>query len=88
MEARPGASRAAFPDGYNPWRRRIGVAVKAPAQGGQANEELCALAAGFFEAAARDVSLVAGESHSQKAVQVLGLDRATALATLEARLAP
>ena len=86
VEAQPGASRGVFPDGFNPWRHRIGVAVKAQAQGGKANNEVCRLLAGFFAVPGRDVSLVAGASDSRKTVQVLGIDRPTALAALQAHL--
>jgi hypothetical protein len=86
VEAQPGASRAVFPDGFNPWRHRLGVAVKAQAQGGKANQEVCSLLAAFFKTPDRDVSLVAGASDSRKTVQVLGIDRPTALAALQTHL--
>lgn len=87
LEASPGARAAAFPDGYNPWRGRIGVRVRAPAQEGRANRELLALVAECFGVAASAVRLEAGQADARKAVFV-PLGRPAVLERLAARMAP
>jgi uncharacterized protein (TIGR00251 family) len=77
LEGRSGAKRAAFPDGFNEWRGRIGIAVRAPAQDGKANADVLAVVADFFGASLGDVKLVAGATDSRKAVAVdLPMDEA------------
>ena len=86
VEVRPGAARARFPDGFNPWRGRIGVAVRAPPHGGRANREVCSLAATALGVPTHHVRLVAGASDSRKTLAVDGLDVHAARRALEAAL--
>jgi len=75
VEVVPGAARAEFPAGYNPWRNRIEVRVPAPPVNGRANLALVQLVADFFERPVRDVRVVAGETNRQKRLLVLGISR-------------
>jgi len=86
LEAHPGARRAAFPDGFNAWRGRIGVAVRAPPQEGKANREVVALVADFFGVPRAGVAVELGVSDSRKVVAVTGLDAAAGRRLLEAAL--
>lgn len=82
LEATPGAKQAAFPAGFNPWRGRIGIAVRAAAQDGQANAEVVAAVAAFFGVPAR---LASGATDRRKRVEV-DVARGDAVAALEAHL--
>ena len=84
LEASPGAGHTRFPDGYNPWRGRLGVRVREPARGGKANAAVLALLADFFGVPASAVVLEAGAGDSRKTVAVRGVSVADA----RARLAP
>jgi len=72
LEVAPGASADAFPDGYNPWRRRIGVRVRAPARQGEANAAVVRLVAARLGVAAACVQVVAGAWDARKDVLVAG----------------
>lgn len=84
LEAQPGASQERFPDGFNPWRGRIGVRVRAPARDGKANAAVLASVAAFFAVPGTAVALEAGALDSRKSVVVRGLAQEAA----HARLAP
>lgn len=84
IEVVPGASRAEFPAGYNPWRNRIEARVPAPPVEGRANLALLQIVADFFEVPVRSVRLLAGEASRQKRVLVVGLLREDALRRLTA----
>ena len=84
LEASPGAGHARFPDGYNPWRGRLGIRVKEPARDGKANAAVLALLADAFGLPSSRVVLESGATDSRKAVLLLGLD----VAGVRARLAP
>ncbi len=83
LEVSPGAKHAGFPAGYNEWRQRIGIRVRAQAQEGRANKEVCDAVAAFFEVARADVELVSGPSDARKTILV----RDVALEAVLARLA-
>ena len=87
VEVTAGASDGRFPAGYNPWRSRIGVRVQAPAEGGRANREVCAVVAAFFHARPAAVRIVRGETSAQKTLEVNGVAREEALTRLSAGLA-
>ncbi len=82
LEASPGAGHARFPDGYNPWRGRLGIRVKEPARDGRANAAVLDLLASYFGLRSTDVVLESGAADSRKAVLLVGLDAATVRAAL------
>lgn len=82
LEASPGAGHTRFPDGYNPWRKRLGIRVREPARDGRANAAVLELVADFFGVRSTQVALEAGESDSRKTVLVLGVTVADARSAL------
>lgn len=74
----PGAPAARFPDRYDPWRKRIGIRVRSPAQKGRANREVVRLVARFFALHENDVQITQGAGNPAKTVVVDGLSRAQA----------
>lgn len=73
LVATPGAREARFPDGFDPWRGRLGVRVREPALDGRANGAVLAAVAGFFGVPAAQVELAAGATDRRKTVLVRGL---------------
>lgn len=84
LDVAPGAKEARFPDGFEPWRSRIGMRVRAPAQDGAANSDVVRAIAVFFQHPTARVHIESGALDRRKSVRLMGLDRAAALA----RLAP
>lgn len=70
LETAAGADDAVFPAGYNPWRGRISIHVRARAEGGRANKEVLAQVAAFFGVPSTDVQLTFGPRGSHKTVHV------------------
>jgi uncharacterized protein (TIGR00251 family) len=86
VEVSAGARDARFPDGFNPWRGRIGIRVRAPAQEGRANQEVVASVAAFFGVPAARVSVEAGHLDSRKSLLVAGVGKKEAERRLEGAL--
>ena len=84
LHASPGAGHARFPDGYDPWRGRLGIRVREPARDGRANAAVLELLADVFGLPSSAVVLESGATDSRKAVVLLGVD----LATVRNRLTP
>ena len=82
LDVAPGAKEARFPDGFEPWRGRLGLRVREPAQDGQANGAVVRALAAFFQHPTARIHLEAGATDRRKAVRLMGLDRAAALAAL------
>jgi uncharacterized protein (TIGR00251 family) len=83
LDVTPVAKEARFPDGFEPWRGRIGMRVRAPAQDGAANADVLRTLAAFFRHPTARVHLEAGASDRRKAVRLMGLDRSAVLAALQ-----
>lgn len=83
LDVTPGAKEACFPDGFEPWRKRIGMRVRAPAQEGEANVEVVRTIAAFFAHPTGRVHLESGVTDRRKAIRLMGLDREQALAALQ-----
>ena len=83
LDVTPGAKEARFPDGFEPWRKRIGLRVRAPAQEGAANADVVRALAAFFRHPTARVHLESGATDRRKAVLLMGLDRAAVLAALQ-----
>ncbi len=75
IQARPGASGHRFPDGYDPWRGRLGLAVSAPAKDGRANDAALDLVAAFLRVPRAQVVLRAGQQARSKDILVRGAVR-------------
>jgi uncharacterized protein (TIGR00251 family) len=87
LEVTAGARVAAFPDGYNPWRNRIGIRVRAAAQKGEANAEVVRTIAGIFGLGSGTVAIASGHLDSRKDVVVDGIHAAAAQERLAAAFA-
>ena len=82
VEVQPGASRQGI-IGFNEWRGRIQVAVKAEAQKGKANHAVCNVLSKIFSAPAKVVS---GQPTRQKKVSLEGLSAIEIISILEGQL--
>ncbi len=82
IEVQPGSSRQGI-IGFNEWRSRIQVAVKAEAQKGKANHAVCNVLSKIFAAPA---TVVAGHTTRQKKVSIEGLSSTEIIAKLEGLL--
>lgn len=82
VEVSPGAKEEAFPDGYNPWRGRIGVRVRAPAEDGKANDAVLRLVADRLGLPSGTVVLAGGSTDTRKLLQVVGMKAADVAAAL------
>lgn len=83
LDVSPGSKEARFPDGFEPWRKRIGLRVRAPAQEGEANADVVRTLAAFFRHPTARVHIESGATDRRKAVRLMGLDRAAVLGALE-----
>lgn len=86
LEVIPNAQETRFPSGYNPWRNRIQSRLAAPAQDGEANDELRRAAGGFFHAASADVIILEGATSRLKRLQIRGVPLERAQKLLEGAL--
>jgi uncharacterized protein (TIGR00251 family) len=73
LETTPGAKYAKFPDGFNEWRGRIGIAVRAEPQDGKANQEAIVLIANFFDISKSKISILNGLTDRRKRAKIYGV---------------
>jgi uncharacterized protein (TIGR00251 family) len=73
IEVQPGASRQGIV-GFNTWRDRLSVAVKAEAQGGQANRAVLHVLAQQLKHDVVAFSIVAGQTSRQKSVRIAEIE--------------
>jgi uncharacterized protein (TIGR00251 family) len=83
IEVTAGAKEAAFPSGYNEWRRTIGCRVSDPALEGRANKAVVRLVAGTLGVPVSSLTILSGAISSQKRVLVTGMSRRQVLDRLE-----
>ena len=86
LEVDPGRREARFPAGFNEWRGRLGIRVRAPPQEGRANREVLRLVAEALGVPAASVSLRSGATDRRKTVLAAGVDRDHVVRLLEGRL--
>ena len=79
IEVQPASSRQGIV-GFNDWRSRIQVAVKAEAKKGQANHAVCNVLSKIFSS---PITVVSGHTARTKKVQVSNLSSAQIIAILE-----
>lgn len=75
IEVTASGKKAAFPAGYNVWRKTIGCRVTAPALEGRANRAVIELVADTFCRPSASVSIISGATSSQKKVLVTGITK-------------
>lgn len=82
IEVQPGSSRQGVV-GFNQWRGKLQVAVKAEAQKGKANNAVCSVLSTIFQ---KQVEVVSGHTSRQKKVSISDLDANEIIAVLEGLL--
>ena len=82
FEVSPGAMETKVPAGYNQWRKRILIKLKAQPERGKANEELIEALSSLFQVPSARIQITSGATNSRKSVKVKGFDRADAVKTL------
>ena len=71
IKAVPGASRDAIAGMLGD---RVKVRVSAPPEGGKANKAICALIAARLGVRPGQVEVIAGHSHPEKTLRIMGID--------------
>ena len=79
IEVHPGSSRQGIV-GFNQWRSKLQVAVKAEAQQGKANIAVCNVFSTLLKA---EVKVVSGHTSRQKKVSIEGLKPSEIIQRLE-----
>ena len=79
IEVQPGSSRQGVV-GYNEWRGKLQVAVKAEAQKGKANHAVCNVLEKIFSAKA---TVISGQTSRSKKINIQGLSSQEIIAILE-----
>lgn len=87
IEVAPGSSSQAI-RGYDEWRNRIKVAVKAEARDGRANTELVNFLGKLFGVPPRRIRIISGLTTGQKRVIIEGLEMKNVIEKLGAHLGP
>lgn len=72
IDVSPGSSNRSI-NGYDEWRNRIKVSVKAEARDGRANTELISLLAEILEIPTGSIQITSGQTSGQKRVLVNGM---------------
>lgn len=75
VEVSAGSKREMFPNGYNPWRKAFGIAVKAPPVEGRANKAVIKIISGYFSVPSSSVTIISGQTSSLKKVRICGVTR-------------
>ena len=83
IEVTAGGKKAAFPAGYNEWRKAIGCRVPVPALEGRANRAVIDLIAGTLGRPAASLSILSGARTSHKRILIAGMGKADVLRRLE-----
>jgi uncharacterized protein (TIGR00251 family) len=86
LEASPGAKETKVPAGYNQWRKRLLVKLKAAPERGKANEELIYALARLFNVSAVRIEITAGATNSRKSVKVRGMAREDVVRALRGKI--
>ncbi len=87
LDVTPGSGSQAI-RGYDEWRKRIKVTVKAEARDGRANSELITFLGKFLKVPPRRISITSGHTTGQKKVLIEGMDRDAVINRLGEALGP
>lgn len=79
IEVQPGSSRQGIV-GFNQWRGKLQVAVKAEAEKGKANHAVCNVLSKIFSS---PVTVVSGNTSRSKKIQIEGLSTNEIISILE-----
>ncbi len=86
LEASPGARETKVPAGYNQWRKRLLVKLKAPPERGKANEELIDALARLLNVPSVSIEITSGATNSRKSVKVRGMAREDVVKALRGKI--
>ncbi len=86
IEASPGAKETKVPAGFNPWRKRILVKLKAPPEKGKANGELIDSLARLFGVPAARIEITSGATDSKKSLKIKGMAREDVVSALRGKV--
>ncbi|HVP25187.1 MAG TPA: DUF167 domain-containing protein [Methanomicrobiales archaeon] len=82
LEVSPASAKAGFFTGYDPWRKSIRCAVRAPPERGKANREVIETLARALGIPAGSIRIISGETQSRKRVRVGDITREAVLHVL------
>jgi len=86
FEVSPGSKSLEVPSGYNQWRRRIEVRLKAQPEKGKANDELIKALSDLFKIPSTSIEITSGATNSRKSILVHGISAEAAAEVLGGRL--
>jgi len=86
IEASPGAKETKVPSGYNEWRKRLLVKLKAPPERGRANGELIDALARLLNVPPVRIEITSGAADSRKSVKVRGMAREDVIKALRGKI--
>jgi len=82
LEVSPASGKPGFFTGYDPWRKVIRCAVRAPPSRGKANREVMESLARELGVPVSSVEILSGATQSRKKVRVGSITRAAVLRSL------
>ena len=82
LEVSPASGKSGFFTGYDPWRKAIRCAVRAPPSRGKANREVMESLARELGVPVSSVEILSGATQSRKKVRVGSITRAAVLRSL------
>jgi len=68
----PNCRNCIFPAGFDEWKNRVEIKVKAKAQDNKANKDVLKTVAGFFNTKIKNVYILSGEKSREKIVFIKG----------------
>jgi uncharacterized protein (TIGR00251 family) len=86
VEASPGAKETRVPAGYNPWRKRILVRLRAPPEKGRANVELINEMARLLNVPAARIEIASGAADDKKSIKIKGMAREDVVRALRGKV--
>jgi uncharacterized protein (TIGR00251 family) len=86
FEVSPGSKSVEVPSGYNQWRKRIEVRLKAQPEKGKANDELIRALADIFKIPSTSVEIASGATNSRKTVLIRGISAEAVAKVMGGRL--
>ena len=69
----PNCRKCIFPAGYDEWRNRVEIKVKAVKQDNKANKDVLKTVADFFDKPIKDVYVLTGSKNQKKTVFIKGV---------------
>lgn len=78
----PGSADSVFPAGYNPWRNRLEMKVKAEATHNKANDEVRETIASFFHCSQKNISISSGQKTREKTIVIRNITKETMMKKL------